>query len=439
MKKSVIFALMATVCASTAVAADYPVSQPIQSIPTPPVGQRWVLNETFSDEFNGSELDSNKWYDHHPTWAGRQPGFFMKENVAVEDGHLVLTSSKPDEPIQYQSKWGDKKIIEYTVGGAAVVSKSEEAHYGYYESRVKANKTSMSTTFWLSRGGNHPVEGNQPDWISDGMFGQELDICETIGRSGTPAEGWKPMAAAFSKGMNSNVHCWHAPTGGKRTDVAIKKIPAMKPQNGKLLSEDFNIYGCWWKNENTAEFYMNNESGGEKKFLDRQGRPFNLPKPMGLNLVVETYGWIPTPTDADLNDPEKNRTYYDWVRHYVLVAAHKSGSSKPAEGIFANRISLGEKPAKLAAPAGKKGGVELNIQYTTSANREIEVEIFDANNKSVASTLLPAYIGYANQMVKLPAKYTKGAKYTAVVYLRDAKSKNNNKAIEGDSFSFVVE
>ncbi|WKX76605.1 hypothetical protein [Zobellia laminariae] len=40
-----------------------------QGPPKPPMGKRWVLNPDFSDEFNGTELDTTKWYDHHPTYG----------------------------------------------------------------------------------------------------------------------------------------------------------------------------------------------------------------------------------------------------------------------------------------------------------------------------------------------------------------------------------
>ena len=47
-------------------------------------------------------------------------------------------------------KPGDK----YRLAGGAVASVKNQAHYGYYETRMKASLTTMSSTFWLS---NRPV------------------------------------------------------------------------------------------------------------------------------------------------------------------------------------------------------------------------------------------------------------------------------------------
>ncbi len=208
-----ILAVMALSATSLATfAAEYPVSEAKVMIPTPPSGQRWILNDEYSDEFNGDKLDGDKWLDYHPTWIGRAPGLFESKNVSVADGCLKLGSSKMDTPVSRGR--GDNPSV-FDISCAAVVSKGETAHYGYYEARVKANKTSLSTTYWLSRGGgNHPVAGNQPEGVPDGTFGQELDICETIGRTGTSEEGWMPMSSQFYTGMNSNVHCWVNPKGG---------------------------------------------------------------------------------------------------------------------------------------------------------------------------------------------------------------------------------
>ena len=54
--------------------------------PKPPLGKRWVINPHFSDEFNGTQLDNTKWYDHHPKWMGREPGLFLPSQVSVKNG-----------------------------------------------------------------------------------------------------------------------------------------------------------------------------------------------------------------------------------------------------------------------------------------------------------------------------------------------------------------
>ena len=39
----------------------FPVSEKIKTIPLPPVGQRWIVNDMFTDDFNSGELDKSKW------------------------------------------------------------------------------------------------------------------------------------------------------------------------------------------------------------------------------------------------------------------------------------------------------------------------------------------------------------------------------------------
>ena len=62
----------------------------------------WILNEHFTDEFNGDELDRDKWIvqgegGRYYTWRGRAPAQFAPHNVRVEDGMLKLRSQwEPD-------------------------------------------------------------------------------------------------------------------------------------------------------------------------------------------------------------------------------------------------------------------------------------------------------------------------------------------------------
>ena len=67
--------------------------------PMPTEGYQWVIQEDYSDEFNGDRLNSNKWHDHHPRWRGRPPARFMPENVSVKNGMLWLTNEMLEQPI----------------------------------------------------------------------------------------------------------------------------------------------------------------------------------------------------------------------------------------------------------------------------------------------------------------------------------------------------
>ena len=129
--------------------------------PNPPKGYKWVKNENLSDEFNGEKLDGTKWYNRSPYWVnGRPPATFRARTVSVKDGCLQIKNDllREDDP-------------KYHIAGGAVASVAKDAHYGYYESRLKASGISMSTTFWLK---NKP-EGDCP------FEQQELDIAELVG------------------------------------------------------------------------------------------------------------------------------------------------------------------------------------------------------------------------------------------------------------------
>ena len=56
----------------------------------------WILDESFSDEFSKSKLDTNKWWDFNPAWHGRKPSHFARSNVKVKKGLLRLSAKNLD-------------------------------------------------------------------------------------------------------------------------------------------------------------------------------------------------------------------------------------------------------------------------------------------------------------------------------------------------------
>lgn len=119
----------------------------------------WVYNTQISDEFE-APFDTAKWYDHNPTWLGRQPSLFRKENVRVKNGQLILTGKREnvaDAPEGY-----------HTFTTAAVQSK-KKVLYGFFEIKCKPMNSALSSAFWL--------------YTQDSIKQEEIDIFEICGRN----------------------------------------------------------------------------------------------------------------------------------------------------------------------------------------------------------------------------------------------------------------
>jgi len=309
--------------------------------PPAPAGYVWVVNKAFSDEFDGDRLDKAKWHDHHPYWKGRPPAKFVPGAVSVANGMLRITNGPLGSP--------DGK---FTIAGGAVVSRSAQALYGYYEARMKASRISMSSTFWLT---------NRPKLEADGArTKQELDINEAVG------EGKKhPGRKHF---MKSNTHYFHT-KGGKRADKAVRGQCRISPPAG----EAFHTYGAWWVDANTIRFYHN----GKHKFTIRPSTHYDktpFDRPMYMNLVTETYDWETPPTPEELRDSSRNTTYYDWVRSYTLVkkgrtrgkeSAGEAGRSRAPRRLRPDRLSWKLVPELCdpKASTGKGFPIEMLVDH----------------------------------------------------------------------------
>ncbi len=427
--------LLPFLLAPLALAANYPTTDMIEGIPEPPIGKRWVLNEQFSDEFNGRKLDDKKWLDYHPNWKGRAPGLFEPQNVSLKDGMLVMQGSKMKKP-QIIKSW-DGKDIEYNISCAAVVSKTLDAHYGYYECRFKANKTTLSATFWLStRGKGFYISGRLADDGRPGTVNQELDICECIGRSGDFS------GKNFYKGMNANIHYWFTPNGGQKEDIRATEVRLQRP-DGQVPSDDFNTYGCWWRDSCSASFYLNNEQETTREFISKDGKiPFIFPNPMGLNMVMETYmePWVELPNERELSDPKKNCNYYDWVRSYILLDVDAPSTGKVDADIFKPQLRFTEKPQKIDVidHTTKLGTYLIVVKAAYCASEDFTpiLMIRDKANRTIASKSIKAACGYSHRELSIEAKLSLNETYTAVIYYQVKDGKKSTMV--GDHFRFAA-
>jgi hypothetical protein len=282
-------------------------------LPKAPLGYTWQKITAMSDEFNGDRLDTNKWRDHITTWQGRPPAEFLKSNVSVYDGSLALKTSTHPSP-----------NARFTMGGAAV-SGRQNATYGYFEARIKASRTKMSTTFWL-----HSDTQDDKHLGCGKSHSIELDILETIG--GWPTDDW-------ANWMRSNSHYKGSKLINGRCSNPSEEYRSqgVKHDTGEKLADNFNVFSMWWVTPNQMHFYYNGEKTGTVN-LAHDNIPLPFDSEMSLRMVVETYSWqpkwipdgqAPYPSDIELDDDTINTAFYDHVRSYELVPSKMNVLSNP--------------------------------------------------------------------------------------------------------------
>ncbi|MDO6802314.1 family 16 glycosylhydrolase [Wenyingzhuangia sp. 1_MG-2023] len=395
--------------------------------PEPPMGKRWVMDPDFSDEFNGEKLDASKWLDHHPTWKGREPGIFLPSQVSVNNGYMQIKGKKLKKDTIVKA-YG--RELTFNIAGGAVVSK-KAAFLGYYECRVKAAATTMSTTFWFSTTGSE----NGPNGCD--KYGQEWDIQECIGRTGDF------LGNHFANGMNSNGHFWYTDCDKKKHDL---RAPAVKFDNTELASKDFHVYGGWWKNEKEASFYYDDRKPKHMKFYDKVvGKPFN--RPMYMRLVSETYPfpWIELPTDKELADDTKNTVYYDWVRGYQLVDVLDASINQDYE----KEVKLYHETVifpstEIEVP--KKQIIKIPLSFKANQTRIIYLKVSKTTDKlkekwdkKIAEKQITVSPGYGNMEVeiKLGKELSNKESYKVEAFIKDINASNKPKDVIEASTMFV--
>ncbi|RED95946.1 HYR domain-containing protein [Marinoscillum furvescens] len=260
-----------------------------------PEGKKWVLVENLSDEFDGPELDGSKWHNDPATdpfgWYGRPPALFDPENVAVADGNLRVTVLEYDQPKTAKGK-------SWTHGGAILRSREKAVPGQFYECRMQANATVMSSTFWIAFTQNC---NNGP------KRKLELDIQECVGRVHEGTHSW---AQKWDATYHSNT--WrHA----RSCDVAESESAPKKKDLEEKNHSRFFVYGCWWKSPTEILFYLD----GEYVYTITPPTDFDLEG--HITMAIETYDWNPIDENNILKtgSEDKRTTKYDWVRTWKLV------------------------------------------------------------------------------------------------------------------------
>ncbi|TNJ46399.1 HYR domain-containing protein [Tamlana fucoidanivorans] len=284
---------------------DVIVSYPEENMPysvdglsAAPVGKKWIKVEELSDEFNGAEFDDTKWHRDPASdpfgWYGRPPALFESDNVSVNNGYLNITVEKFDSPKTVNNK-------SWTYGGAILRSKSKAKYGQYYECRMQANKTVMSSTFWIA----------YPQNCTTGPIRKlELDIQECVGRIHEGTHSW---ASNFANIYASNT--WRHDRACDTEVDGAKQSPAKTILNEKNNSRFF-VYGCWWKSPNEMIFYLD---GKQTHTITNPPADFDIEG--YITMAIETYDWNPIDSNNDIiatGSIDDRTTKYDWVRTWKL-------------------------------------------------------------------------------------------------------------------------
>ena len=255
-----------------------------------PEGKNWVRVEALSDEFDGTELDHSKWQDEPMEndwrWLGRPPAIFKAENVTVKDGAMRVTVGELDKPVTVNND-------TFTHQGAIIRSLQPGNVGMYFECRMKANKTEMSSTFWLMTKNQRTKE-------------IEVDIQECVGRTSELTEKW---------GRNWN-RIFHSNAINRVTEANPEKVQLQNmvvPETENW--ERYYVYGAWWKSPTEVRFYL------DGKYQYSLNPEYKWDIPSYLHMAIEVYDWNPLPKDGGLVSSgtwEERTTKYDWVRTWKL-------------------------------------------------------------------------------------------------------------------------
>jgi beta-glucanase (GH16 family) len=179
---------------------------------------RWAKFEPMSDEFEGTQLDLNKWTVGMKWWQGRQPAFFSDKNVTVSDGKLHLTMRKEKLSPELEKNG----YRDYT---SAALHTKALTRYGYYEVKARPMNSGGSSSFWFQH-------GDTPGLIT------EIDVFEIGGK-----------AKGFERRYNMTLHVSEPPDGRNHWSVGDVWHAPWR------LADDYHVYGLdWTKHE--LRFYV---------------------------------------------------------------------------------------------------------------------------------------------------------------------------------------
>ncbi len=276
---------------------DDPEGDPVEPVLSPDTMFVEDDGATWSDEFNGTELDENKWViqegnrsgtDGPINWGNNEKENYKAENVSVGNGVLNIEAKEEKTTI---GTGEDALEYDYTSGRINTRGKFS-AGFGYVEARLKFDaETGLWPAFWM-------LGEKKATWPRNG----EIDILEQ---------------ANTNDYFQSTVHFYNSTCGSNDEHHTSKND---EEAHAKMSGIDFSEYHRYGVNRNrdTIAFYLDREKVYEYVIEnDKKKSPSRYPSSMNndyyllLNLAV---GGNFTQNKLPENLPKSMKV--DYVRYY---------------------------------------------------------------------------------------------------------------------------
>lgn len=193
---------------------------------------------------------------------------------------------------------------------ARIHSRTKTSYPMYTEARIKTAHISAYNTYWLNNGN---IDNRD-----------EIDIIEN--NANPSCTGCQ--AEVFPNQMNSQY--FHAnenltpQTVRNKGNFLRANLSKNNPLKNVGWSEDYHIYGVWWKDSKNIQFYLDGEPAGsvvvgEHNDGNVYSREFTRELEIIFDLWTNEAGWLGgLPPKSDLGDNSINTMRIDWVRTWKL-------------------------------------------------------------------------------------------------------------------------
>ena len=269
----------------------------------------WILNTTYSDEFNGTTLDP-KWVimssPNNPITVGIDP--------VTGEGALMMTvtwaGSSSATGSLHNPSWQSGCGVTLKPYGSYTVGRS--VTYGYYEARIKSNPANASSTYFLY--------GSDP---AGTVWETEIDIEDGGGHLVNPPSASTPTVADYAT-QEGGVWGYPGhpnPHNGAGTFSNTGKVNPKVPN----MSTAYHTFGLQW-DASTITWYIDGVQTQQIKNnapsavgSTPPGNAFNIP----MQVILDSSffkSWYGNPIASQL----PATSYYDYVRVWTKGTAKQN-------------------------------------------------------------------------------------------------------------------